>query len=290
MTERARVVDTHHHFWTAEHAAGNFPAPRYAPLHRDATPEQLEHNLRVSGVGASVVVQTANTLDHTRALLRIHAEHDFVAGVCGWLPLHDPDATRQALAELGHPTALRGVRHLARHHSLTTPEPDPTSRAGLDALQVLADHDLSYDLVCVSAEELRAAAALAAERPQLRLVLDHLGRPPADTGAWEPWASAIAEVAAQPNTTLKVSAGVHLLSAWNRWAPPALAPYVEHVRHLFGADRLMMASNWPVTRLVARYGDIATGVRGLFADWTPSERVAVEGATAERVYRLARRA
>lgn len=280
------MIDTHQHFWSAAHAAGSFPAARYAPLHEDATPEHLKRNLHGSGVHATVLVQTANTLDHTRELLRIHDDHGFVAGVCGWLPLHDPDATLRALADLGHPPALRGVRHQARHHTLATPEPDPTSRAGLDALQVLANHDLSYDLVCVSAEELRGAVALAAARPDLRVVVDHLGRPPADTGGWEPWASAIAEVAAQPNTTLKVSAGVHLLSAWNRWDPPALVPYVEHVRGLFGADRLMMASNWPVTRLVARYGDIVAGVRGFFADWSPSERVAVEGGTAERVYRL----
>lgn len=279
------TIDTHHHFWDFATPEELPTGERTSAVHRAATPEQLRPLLDRNGVASTVLVQSANTVEHTRDLLHIAAEQDFVAGVCGWVPLHEPAAANDALMRLGAPRALKGVRHLAHHASTRTPEPEGPAR--LEALQVAAEHDLVYEVVCVDAAALRSAAELASRVPELTVVVDHLGRPPVENAGWEPWASALAEVAGQGNTVIKVSAGIHLLTSWNLWDPDALAPYVEHARALFGAQRMMLASNWPVTRLVTDYDDVIAGTRRLLAEWPEAERSAALGRTALRVYAIA---
>jgi L-fuconolactonase len=279
------TIDTHHHFWTAAEAARDLPDEDSGPLRREATPEQLREHFSRSAVRAGVLVQSANSLEHTRGLLDTAGRHDIVAAVAGWIPLHSEPAARQALDELGGHPALRGVRHLAGRGS-PGPEPDPERSETLAALRAVADRGLAYDIVCVHPRQLRGAARLARRIPELTVVIDHLGRPPVEEDDPQPWSSALAEVARCPNTAIKVSPGIHLLRAWRRWEPTELAPYVERARDLFGPERMMLASNWPMIRLVADYADVVGGLRDLLAGWSAHERDAVLSTTARRVYAI----
>jgi L-fuconolactonase len=141
-----------------------------------------------------------------------------------------------------------------------------------------------YDLV-ITPGQLPAAAAAAAEVPGLVFVLDHLGKPPIETGVVAPWASDLGRLAALPNTVAKLS-GLVTEADWSRWQPSDLRPYVESALSAFGPDRLMFGSDWPVCTLAASYDAVLAAAIDLTAELTSAERDAMFTGTATRVYRL----
>jgi L-fuconolactonase len=154
----------------------------------------------------------------------------------------------------------------------------------------LAASDLAWDVVAVTDAQVEAVVALARRVPELRIVVDHLARPPLETGDLDGWAARLAALAGCPNVALKVSIGIDLLTSWPGWEPAALVPAVAHAVAAFGPDRLMLASNWPVVTLRADY---VTALRDLdaavVAAGVDSEGLAqVRRGTAARWYRLPR--
>jgi L-fuconolactonase len=152
----------------------------------------------------------------------------------------------------------------------------------------LAARSLVWDVVPITPEQVAAVLRLARAVPDLRLVVDHLARPPLDTRGWDPWAQQVAELASCPGVALKVSVGVDALTAWPAWQPEVLRPYVAHVLDQFGPDRLMLASNWPVVLLRATYArawtDLSDAVVAAGAD--RADLTEVTGGTASKWYGL----
>jgi L-fuconolactonase len=122
--------------------------------------------------------------------------------------------------------------------------------------------------------------------PDLKIVLNHLARPPIPDQGWEPWASIVKRAAGYPNVALKFSAGLDLVTRW-QWSTPMVKRYADHVFACFGPNRVMAASNWPVVLLGASYTQVWEGITQLSAGLSPSERQAVLGGTAETIYGLA---
>ncbi|WP_432496812.1 amidohydrolase family protein [Kineococcus gypseus] len=278
------VVDAHQHYWRwgeADQSAWRTPA--HASLERDYGPADLAPELSAAGVGATVLMQSVDEAAENDRLAAYAARAGTVAGVVGWLPVSDPAAAR---AELERADTARwcGVRALVGRDPLAW-----LAEPGVVALfRELAAAGLAWDVVPVTPEQVAAVVALARAVPELRVVVDHLARPPLDTGARQPWAGLVAELARVPGVALKVSVGVDALTAWTSWNPRALRPYVAHVLEEFGPGRLMLASNWPVVLLRAPYGrawadlDAAVVAAGAGAD----DLALVRGGTATRCYGL----
>lgn len=193
-------------------------------------------------------MQTITVAEETPEFLALAQEHELVAGVVGWTDLTAPDAA-DALArlrELPGGSYLRGIRHQVQG------EPDPEWLLRADVrrgLAAVADAGLVYDLV-VLPHQLPTCVKAAAALPRLTFVLDHLGKPPIASGALEPWASAVRDPAALPNTACKLS-GMVTEADWKGWNPQDLQPYADTVLDAFGPDRLMFGSDWPVCTLAA---------------------------------------
>lgn len=119
-----------------------------------------------------------------------------------------------------------------------------------------------------------------------RFVLDHAAKPAIAAGAMEPWAGALAELALMPNLTCKLS-GLVTEARWDDWDAGGIRPYSEHVLGAFGPDRVMFGSDWPVRELAASYTEVRELADELLEGLSPSERDAVLGGTATRVYHLA---
>lgn len=100
-----------------------------------------------------------------------------------------------------------------------------------------------------------------------------------------PWKQDLADLAALPNVTAKLS-GLVTEARWDAWQPADLRPVVDHALAVFGPDRLMFGSDWPVQLLAADYGTWMTTLGDLLAGLSPAEAAAVWGGTARRVYRL----
>jgi predicted TIM-barrel fold metal-dependent hydrolase len=95
---------------------------------------------------------------------------------------------------------------------------------------------------------------LAQGIPDLRIVFDHLGKPPIVGRGFEPWGSLLARAARMPNVFAKMS-GLDV-DEDDRWTAADIAPYVDHALELFGPDRLMFGSDWPVAILRGGYAKV----------------------------------
>jgi L-fucono-1,5-lactonase len=276
------IIDAHQHFWWIAKRTQAFPSIFGQRLARDFTPEQLLPELRTAGIDATILVQSLNDYAETIQYLDLAEEHDFIAGVVGWVPLADPAACARALDEVSARPKFVGVRHLIAYE----PDPEwlmqPSVRASLD---LLARRRLAFEAIPVNPAQLEAVIEAARRTPALSVVLNHLGRPPVPENGWEPWASQIARAASCPNVSVKLSAGGDLVAHWS-WSTEAIRRYVDHVLARFGPDRVMAASNWPVVLLGGTFADVWRGITELIAPLTDAERAMVLGGNAERIYRL----
>jgi L-fuconolactonase len=284
MTSTGTVIDAHHHFW--DPGTDDYPwlSGPLEPIRRRFDPDDLRPELEANGVAGTIVVQTRSSLAETREFLETAERTRFVVGVVGWVDLTAPD-TRDVLRELRlHPGGERlvGVRHQVHD------EPDPDwlrrddVRRGLHEVQQAG---LTYDLL-VRPRELPAALDTVRALPLLRFVIDHIAKPPIASGELEPWASLIAPLGELPNAWCKVS-GMVTEAEWQKgWTIDDLRPHVDHVLRVFGAERLLFGSDWPVCLVAGSYGRVLEATRELFSGLTEAERSDIFGGNARRAYRL----
>jgi L-fuconolactonase len=283
LADLARV-DAHQHFWSLQEVDYPWLTPaRYGPIHRDFGPEDLEPLLRAAGITHTITVQAANSFADTDAMLSRADDHAWIAAVTGWVPLLEPREAERALERYCRRPAFRGVRHLVHDE----PDPDWLLRAPVrESLGLLAEREVVFEIPAVFPRHLVHVPRLAAELPELTIVIDHLAKPPIANGELEPWATQLTAAAAHPNVFAKVS-GLNTVADPEHWSAEDLRPFVEAAIREFGPDRLMFGSDWPVCLMAGDYVRVwEETVRAL--EWVSEPAVdAVLGGTAAAVYRLA---
>jgi L-fuconolactonase len=202
----------------------------------------------------------------------------FICGVVGWVDLTDP-AVGATLDELQKHPKFRGVRHPAHD------EADPNWLVRDDVLRglsELAHRHLPFDLL-IYPSHLPLIFCMAHRVPGLRMVIDHIAKPRIRDGILEPWAADIEAAAKLPRVFCKLSG---MITEANRagWKPQQLAPYIAHVMHVFGPDRLMFGSDWPVCLSAGSWKEVlAAFTQGLGAH-PVGVREKLLGQTAARFY------
>lgn len=275
----AGVVDAHLHLWDLARGEYSWLTPRFGPVHDSFTPERAHAELDASGVDRAVLVQAEDSEVDTDFMLEVADRCAWVAGVVGWVRLDDTATAEEQLGRrLAHP-AFRGVRHLVHDD----PRDDFLSLPAVRAsLSLVADLGLPFDVPDAWPRHLAAAAELASALPELTVVVDHLGKPP--TGpAFGAWRAELAHVAARPSTVAKVS-GLQVPGA--AFTVEAVRPAWEAALELFGPDRLMWGSDWPLTLLTAGYAGTWDVMSALIGELAPTEQEQLLFRTASRVYRL----
>lgn len=280
------VVDAHHHLWDPARGYTWLAAPELAPIRRPFTVDELLVELAGHGVHRSVLVEGACCRpEEVAEHLATAARTPQIAGVVGWIDLTDPHL----------PDTLAGYRALPGSGKLVglrdqvqgRPEPDFLADPRVHtALAAVGAAGLAFDLL-VRVDQLPAAAQAAVALPGVRFVLDHLGKPriAAGTDGFDEWRPAIAALARCPNVTAKLS-GMVTEADWSRWTVDDLRPYVTAMVELFGPERLMFGSDWPVCTTAASYGRVVHALRGALPAMTDADRAAVFGTTAIRTYQL----
>jgi len=280
MTPPAARVDAHQHFWRYDAAQYPWIDDAMAALRRDFLPEDLAPALQRAGFAACVAVQARHAIDETRWLLELADAHPFVAGVVGWVDLQSARAGADLEVLARHPK-LVGIRHIAQA------EPDDRfllRPSFVEGLALLEEFDLAYDILIYS-RHLPAAADLAARLPRQRFVLDHLAKPDIRGRAIDPWARDLRALAACPNVCAKIS-GLVTEADWRRWTPADIRPYLDVAFDCFGAERLMVGSDWPVCTVAGDYARTMAVVVDYLAEHAAADRDAVLGGNALRFWKL----
>ncbi len=284
MLADAPRVDAHQHFWSLRD--GDYPwltHSRYAPIHRDFEPGDLKPLLRGAGIAHTITVQAANSYTDTDAMLARADRHPWIAGVTGWVPLLEPGEAARALARYCLHPAFRGVRHLVHDE----PDPDWLLRAPVrQSLALLAERGIVFEIPAVFPRHLVHVPGLAEELPGLKIVIDHLGKPPIAAGELEPWATQLAAAAAQANVYAKVS-GLNTAADPEHWSADDLRPFVDVALERFGPERLMFGSDWPVCLMAGDYERVWSETLRVLDGAPGATRDAVLGETAAALYGLA---
>ena len=244
------IVDAHHHFW--RYTPEEFGWIASDALRRDFGPKELAETIRRAArwghralpqVDRVVSVEARQCVAETEQLLAYAAKHDFIAGVTGWLPIAD-DARFPALLErFAADPKLKALRHVVQD------EPDDAFILREDfnrGISRLEKTSLAYEIL-VFQRQLANAIRFADRHPNLRLVLDHLGKPAGEFSL--EWVRLIREMAKRENVWCKVSGLVTEVGRVD------FRPYIETVLDAFGPSRVMWGSDWPVITADLSYGD-----------------------------------
>jgi L-fuconolactonase len=271
-------IDAHQHFWDIERFEYSWMPPGPGVLRQTFLPDRLERILTRNRFEGSVLVQAHTELAETNWLLDLAEANHFIRAVVGWCDLTDP-RLGGTLDDLQRRPKLKGVRHLVHDEADDQWLLRPDVIAGLAEV---ARRGLTFDLL-LRPRHLPLVPRLAASVPELRMVIDHLAKPLIAAHEMEPWARDIEEAAKLPQVYCKISG---MITEADPAAPMSAQtrPYVEHVMRIFGPDRLMFGSDWPVCMLVGTWKEALAA----FTQSVGAQRIEIRdkllGETAQKFY------
>jgi L-fuconolactonase len=272
-------VDAHQHFWRLDRGDYGWLTPARGPLYRDYLPAHLAPHLTDSGIHATILVQAAPTEAETLFLLELAKSTPFVAGVVGWTDLMAPDVADRlvALKQAGS-GYLKGVRPMIQDIADPRWIASPSLDRAFDAMEAL---DLRFDAL-VRLIHLEPLLRRLEQRPGLKVVIDHAGKPDIAAGNQLEWSARLASIASRTTAMCKLSGLV--TEARQHWRAEDLAPFVQHIIKVFGADRVMWGSDWPVLNVASDYRAWRTAAEQLVAELPTRDRDRIFGGTAAQFY------
>lgn len=273
------VVDSHHHFWQIDRFDYSW-MPEGSPLATDYGPTDLAPLIKESGIDYTVVVQAVSSPDEARWLLELADQNDFIAGIVGWVDLTDPEVG-YTLDELQRSKYFKGVRHIWEG------EDDPgwlVNSGAINGLKELVRRDLTFDFLA-KPPNLPFIPQVMEQVPDLRAVVDHIAKPLIADHLVEPWLTDMRKVASINGIHCKIS-GMITEADQNNWTVDDLRPYVHHVLGMYGTDRLMFGTDWPVCTLAGEYKSVAGAAREILGSLSLADHADVFGGTATRFYKL----
>ncbi|MHB1305190.1 MAG: amidohydrolase family protein [Acidiphilium sp.] len=269
-------IDAHMHLWRVARGDYGWMTPDLS-ICRDY--DLAEARATARGVDGAVLIQAAPTEAETAFLLDIARRADgFVKAVVGWADLAAPDAPAR-VAALARDPLLRGLRPMLQDID----DPDWILRADVArGLAAMERAGLSLDLL-VRPEHLPRCLALARRHPGLAMVIDHAAKPDIAGGGFAPWLDALAPLADATGLVCKLSG---LATEAAPGAPiEDMLPYARAVLALFGPDRIVWGSDWPVLTLAATYAEWQAASLALVREAAPDAEDAIFGGNAIRFYR-----
>ena len=274
------MIDSHHHLWHYSEEEYLW-IPAGSPLAQDQLVAELEAATSSAGVTGTVVVQARQVVEESDFLLSLSDQTDRIQAVVGWVPLIDENVSTD-IERLSTFPKFKAVRHVLQE------EPDEyflrdDFHRGLALLPLFG---LNYDLL-IFQRQLPVAIQLVDRQPDLPIVLNHLAKPEARNGRIEPaWREGMKEIAKRGNLIgVKFSA---LLTEFpeGEGDDETVATYFQETLDIFGAERVMFGTDWPVCLLRTGYKDWAETVRGLTASLSENERSAILSGNAKRCYSI----
>ena len=274
------LIDSHQHFWQVGRFEYPWMSSDLGVLYRDYLPDDLAPILEHNRVKKTVLVQASNSVAESRWLLELADANSIIAGVVGWVDLMSAEIDMQLDELCAHPK-FKGVRHLVESEANDDWLVQP---AVLSGLKKLAMRGLSYDLL-VHTRHLQYVPQVAESCPDLRFVIDHMAKPPIARNEFEEWAEALKPVARYPNVHCKLS-GLVTEANWSSWQTNDLRLYVDYALEVFGVDRMMFGSDYPVCLLAASYDRVLDSFQELLKELSASDRDKIFSKNAAAFYRL----
>ncbi|MDA1006111.1 MAG: amidohydrolase family protein, partial [Verrucomicrobia bacterium] len=264
------MLDSHHHLWS--YSVEEYPwIPAGSPLAQDQLLPQLHTATTDAGIDGTVVVQARQVIRESDWLLSLADESSVIKAVVGWVPLIDKDV-RTDLDRLSAHPKFRAVRHVLQEEPDDYFLRDDFHRG----LALLPDFDLRYDLLLFQ-RQLPVAMKLVDRQPKLGIIIDHIAKPEVKNGRIDSsWKRDMQELAKRDNILGVKFSGLVTEFPEGDIDPHTIRAYFEESLRIFGPDKLMFGTDWPVCLLrIDSYQAWADTVRDLLAPLTPDEQTSI---------------
>lgn len=272
-------IDSHQHYWDLDRFAYPWMPPAPSPLRRNFYPEDLEPILERNRFDGSIVVQATADVNEARWALELSKQHPSILGVVGWVDLTDTKVG-VVLDELQRDPKFVGVRHIVHD------EPDDRWLLRPDVIQGLQElerRSIPYDLL-VRPQHLLVAIELIDRVPNLHMVVDHIAKPLIAKQHMEGWDRDMERISQSRNVSVKLSGMI--TEARKNWIVEDLRPFVQHVYQLFGPERCMYGSDWPVCLLAGTWKETLAALTQALGPLPQAARNQVMGETAATFYKV----
>ncbi|NQX11216.1 amidohydrolase family protein [Microbacteriaceae bacterium VKM Ac-2855] len=273
------TIDAHVHVWNPAVAEYPWLTSGLAPLDRRIGLDEFDaEGIEVSGI---VLVQASDNVSDTEVMRAQALRDPRVVAVVAWVPLDRPTEVAVMLEGYREDPLIVGVRNLVQ---LRPPGwlLEPRQSESLDLLQQAG---LTLDFVTEGPDALAEVVAIGDAHPDLRIVIDHLGKPPVGGTASEraSWRSKLADSAGNPLVFAKLS-GLVPPSAAPGPITESVRPFIDDALELLGAERLMFGSDWPLVDRAGGYARAHDAISACIVE--PSQRTAVFSQTARTFYNI----
>jgi len=272
------MIDSHHHLW--RYSKEEYPwIPEGSPLAQDQLVPELEAVTTESAVTGTVVVQARQIVEESDFLLSLADQSDRIKAVVGWVPLVDENVSEE-LARLSLHPKFNAVRHVLQE------EPDEyflrdDFHRGLSQLQ---SYGLTYDLL-IFQRQIPVSVELIDRQPDLPIVLNHIAKPEARNGRIESgWRYGMRELAKRENLIGVKFSGLLTEFPEGEGDEETVAAYFQETVEIFGVDKVMFGTDWPVCLLRTSYAEWAETVGSLARGLSESDRNAILSGNAARCY------
>ena len=274
------VIDSHQHFWKYEPVRDAWITEDMQVLRQDFLPDDLEPILVANGVDGCIAVQADQSLNETIFLVELAEAHQSIKGVVGWIDLLSEDLG-SVLEKYCQVEVLKGFRHILQSEK----EGFMLQQKFLNGINLLGSFGFTYDMLIYENQLDEALSLVGLVPDQVSLVIDHIAKPNIKERSFSYWKEKMKSMAKHPNVFVKLS-GMVTEADWHSWETKDFEPYFESVLELFGPERIMFGSDWPVCLLAAQYSQVISITRDLIATLNASEQAASMGGTATRFYSL----
>lgn len=294
-----RIVDAHHHLWDLNHI--HYPwlsnRPVSPSICGDITP--ITDNFTIdrykAGFGRHNVIKSVHVeagcdperaLDEFAWLQEIANMHGYPNAIVAKVEMHRDDA--EATIEKHTAFAnVRGIRQMVNWHSdmskVYAPENYLEHTTWRKNYGLLAKYHLSFDMQ-IYAGQMKQAHELLKAHPDVPVVIDHSGMPiDRSLAQLKEWQSGLKLLAELDHVTIKLS-GLGMVD--HKWTTEFIRPYILTMIDIFGPDRAMFGSNFPVDKLYSSFEDLFDAYDAITADFSDTERGMLFAGSAERFYRI----
>lgn len=272
-------LDSHQHFWEYDPKRQDWITQEMNRIRRNFRPADLYPLLQDAKIDGCIAVQAEESLRETDFLLDLADQHEWILGVVGWADLKS-DFLDVILDDYADRKNLVGFREV-----LQSKDPDyMLQKDFIRGVLKIGERGYGYDIL-IFPNHLEASLELVKKCPDQRFVIDHLAKPFIKDGEWKAWKKAMSLLAERELVHCKLS-GMITEADWKKWTPEQLFPYLEIAVELFGPERLMYGSDWPVCLLAGEYERFWQVIEEFTDSLSPSEKARIMGETAAEFYNL----
>lgn len=285
-------LDSHVHFWNYDAQSPEFDwiGEGMNTIKRSFLPNDYVKaiNYELPTLNSQLIaVQAAQTWQETEFLLDLASKHAFIEGVVGWIDLvQNEEFIVRSIQNFNYEPStinyklLKGFRHILQ----AEPKGFMLQSRFIEGIKTIGKLGYTYDIL-IKYTQLDEAFELVKQCPNQKFVIDHLAKPDIKNREIELWKKGISKFTTMDNVYCKVS-GMVTEADWGNWKKTDFNPYLDTVFDVFGTDRIMFGSDWPVCLLAGGYEQALNIVEEYISTLSENEKQKIMATNAATFYNI----